>query len=279
MGGAIGWERRSADRPAGVRTMALVSLGSCFFAISSQLGFKSSTMGWDASRVTAAIPSGVGFLGAGLIWKGTSGTGKDQRHEVHGLTTAAGVWLSAAIGVGCGGRLYFVSVYSCILVTTILRYGPQIYFDRGVEGDGGDNDEAEDDLDSKSSRTTYNCDNGRAMNGGDEKSENQNKRRAGADGSSVPLHRLSQGIGTTSMEGVRVALVDAKELKLFEAWKKERDGALTKSNGTPNDDALLDNDDLSCSESSQEDASQQRRRDRGSSSLEMPGMDQKDAGD
>jgi len=69
MGAFIGYERRSTDRPAGIRTMGLVSLGSCFFTISSELAFKSSPMNWDASRVTAAIPSGVGFIGTSLIWK------------------------------------------------------------------------------------------------------------------------------------------------------------------------------------------------------------------
>lgn len=126
MGFAIGYERRISDRPAGIRTMGLVSLGSCFFTISSITAFRSSTMCWDASRVSAAIPSGVGFLGAGLIWKGNVGEGKDANHQVHGLTTAASVWLSAAAGVGAGGRLYFVSAYSTILVMIILRYGPTI---------------------------------------------------------------------------------------------------------------------------------------------------------
>lgn len=69
LGSAIGFERRSSDRPAGIRTMSLVSLGACFFTISSNFAFKSSTMGWDSSRVSAAIPSGCGFLGAGLICK------------------------------------------------------------------------------------------------------------------------------------------------------------------------------------------------------------------
>lgn len=69
LGAIIGFERRSADRPAGIRTMSLVSLGSCFFTISSNFAFQSSTMGWDSSRVSAAIPSGCGFLGAGLICK------------------------------------------------------------------------------------------------------------------------------------------------------------------------------------------------------------------
>lgn len=67
-GGFIGYERRASDRPAGIRTMALVALGSCFFTLSSQLAFRDSPMTWDSSRVSAAIPSGVGFLGAGLIW-------------------------------------------------------------------------------------------------------------------------------------------------------------------------------------------------------------------
>ena len=140
-GGAIGYERRVADRPAGIRTMGLVSLGSCFFTISSQLAFKSSTMGWDASRVTAAIPTGVGFLGAGLIWKGTVGVGEEEVHQVHGLTTAASLWLSAAVGAGAGGAMYFVSAYSVILVILILRYGPQMY----MQDDASYNDEEEEE--------------------------------------------------------------------------------------------------------------------------------------
>lgn len=126
-GAIIGFERRSADRPAGIRTMGLVSLGSCFFTMCSMSAFRSSTMNWDAARVSAAIPSGVGFLGAGLIWKGTSG-GSDERQEVHGLATAAGVWLSAAIGVGVGGKLYIPSAYAVALVVLVLRLGPRLYF-------------------------------------------------------------------------------------------------------------------------------------------------------
>lgn len=147
LGGAIGYERRASDRPAGIRTMGLVSLGSCFFAISSQLAFKSSTMGWDSSRVTAAIPSGVGFLGAGLIFKGTTGVGENEVHQVHGLTTAASLWLSAAVGVGCGGALYFPTVYGTILVLMVLRYGPKLYLleDSNFIGEE-EEDEEEDDF-------------------------------------------------------------------------------------------------------------------------------------
>lgn len=88
-------------------------------------------MGWDAARVAAAVPSGVGFLGAGLIWKGSTTQtqqidGKvlqNSSQEIHGLTTAASVWLSAAVGVAVGGgrRLYIVSVYGVALVILVLR--------------------------------------------------------------------------------------------------------------------------------------------------------------
>jgi uncharacterized membrane protein YhiD involved in acid resistance len=107
--------------------MGLVSLGASSFTISSIMAFKSSTMGWDASRVTAALPSGVGFLGGALIWKGSIFINDEEIHQVNGLTTAASVWLSAAVGVGCGGALYLVTTYVVILVVMILRYAPRSY--------------------------------------------------------------------------------------------------------------------------------------------------------
>ena len=151
-GAIIGLERRAADRPAGIRTMSLVSLGSCFFTMCGMNAFRSSTMGWDAARVSAAIPSGVGFLGAGLIWKGTVPVGPDERHQVHGLATAAGVWLSAAIGVGVGGRLYIPSAYAVVLVIFLLRLGPLLVFEGNSdatetfwsEGDWDTDDDKED---------------------------------------------------------------------------------------------------------------------------------------
>jgi putative Mg2+ transporter-C (MgtC) family protein len=150
LGGLVGYERRASDRPAGIRTMALVSLGSCFFTISSMLAFRASPMNWDSSRVSAAIPSGVGFLGAGLIWKGTlkDGSGAEV-HQVHGITTAASVWLSAAIGVGAGGALYAVSAYSTALVILVLRFGPRLYLasDKGFEDEEEESDEEEDEID------------------------------------------------------------------------------------------------------------------------------------
>jgi hypothetical protein len=102
-------------------------------------------MGWDAARVAAAIPSGVGFLGAGLIWKGSTST--DGPQEVHGLTTAASVWLAAAVGVAVGGgrRLYIVSVYGVMLVILVLRFGPQLYFASDAESQQDFDDVVDDD--------------------------------------------------------------------------------------------------------------------------------------
>ena len=73
LGSVVGYERRHSERSAGIRTMALVSLGSCLFTLTSMFAFRSGPMSWDASRVSAAIPSGVGFLGAGLICKFSAG--------------------------------------------------------------------------------------------------------------------------------------------------------------------------------------------------------------
>lgn len=123
----IGYERRSSDRPAGIRTMALVSLGSALFTINSTFGFMSGPMSWDASRVSAAIPSGVGFLGAGLIVKSSEvdpDTG-ERHHLVQGITTAAATWLSAAVGIACGGGMYFTAGFSTALNLLLLRFGPR----------------------------------------------------------------------------------------------------------------------------------------------------------
>jgi uncharacterized membrane protein YhiD involved in acid resistance len=142
-GGIIGWERRQADRPAGIRTMSLVALGSCLFTICSTYAFLDGPMEWDASRVSAAIPSGVGFLGAGLIFKEAEkdkATG-DTTHVVHGLTTAASLWLSAAVGVACGGGLYFAASFSIALMLTLLRFGPRFYHDDEESLPGGEDDD------------------------------------------------------------------------------------------------------------------------------------------
>jgi len=105
---AVGYERRSADKPAGLRTLSLVCLGSAIFTIISAFGFETA----DQSRVAAQIVAGVGFLGAGTILR--SGV------TISGLTTAATIWATAAIGMAVGSGLYIVSVSGTVLVLVIL---------------------------------------------------------------------------------------------------------------------------------------------------------------
>jgi uncharacterized membrane protein YhiD involved in acid resistance len=81
---------------------------------------------WDSSRVSAAIPSGVGFLGAGLIFKKEEkNESGENNHVVHGLTTAASLWLSAAVGIACGGELYFPASFVVALMMLMLRFAPR----------------------------------------------------------------------------------------------------------------------------------------------------------
>jgi hypothetical protein len=118
-GTIIGWERRRGDRPAGIRTMAIISLGSCSFTVASIFSFISGPQAWDPARVAAAIPSGVGFLGAASIWK------KGSNYEVQGLTTATSVWLAAGTGIMVGGAQYVTAFFSTFAAIIYLRFGPR----------------------------------------------------------------------------------------------------------------------------------------------------------
>lgn len=128
LGSCVGYERRSADRPAGIRTMSLVSLGSAIFTMAGQFAFRSSTQEWDAARVSAAIPAGVGFLGSALVWKETTGEKENRRNHVHGIATATSVWLSASVGIAAGGALWVISAWTVVLAIFVLRLGPQLAF-------------------------------------------------------------------------------------------------------------------------------------------------------
>lgn len=92
VGAVIGFDREIRDKPAGLRTLTLVSLGSAVFTLT---GLDSGAVD-STSRVIQGIVTGVGFLGAGTIIRGRT------EESVRGLTTAASVWLAAAIGVACG---------------------------------------------------------------------------------------------------------------------------------------------------------------------------------
>jgi len=127
LGSVVGFERRAPDRAAGIRSMSLTALGACCFTIAGNFAYESGPMNWDSSRVSAAIPSGVGFLGAGIIWKGfvKSTDGGADTHQVHGLTTASSVWLSAAIGTACGGNLLPQATCTVAAIVLMLRFGPR----------------------------------------------------------------------------------------------------------------------------------------------------------
>lgn len=105
LGFCIGLERKLRYKEAGIRTHTIVCIGSALMMAISKYGFGGEA---DSARVAAQIVSGVGFLGAGMIVY--------QRHEIHGLTTAAGVWATAGIGMACGARLYLVAVCATLLI-------------------------------------------------------------------------------------------------------------------------------------------------------------------
>ena len=106
MGGLIGLERELRAKDAGLRTHFLVALGSALFTLVSQYGFGADLK--DSSRVAAQVVSGIGFLGAGTIIF--------QKNVVHGLTTAAGLWVTAAIGLSCGTGMFSVAGATTVLV-------------------------------------------------------------------------------------------------------------------------------------------------------------------
>ena len=102
LGGVVGWQREHVGKAAGSRTYALVSLGSTLFTLLSIRAFGSD----DAARVAAQILTGVGFLGAGtIIHKNNSLMHKSS--GIEGLTTAAGLWAVAAVGMAVGAGWYF----------------------------------------------------------------------------------------------------------------------------------------------------------------------------
>jgi putative Mg2+ transporter-C (MgtC) family protein len=115
-GGLIGFQREKAERPAGLRTHALVCLGSTVFTIVSYLGF-SSLAGVDPSRVAAGIVAGIGFIGAGVIFR--------QGTLVKGVTTAASIWIVASIGISLGTKLYYLALLATLfgfITLSILKH-------------------------------------------------------------------------------------------------------------------------------------------------------------
>lgn len=110
IGYIIGYERKSRDKSAGMRTHAIVGLGAALMMIVSKYGFMDMP-DHDASRVASQIVSGVGFLGAGIIFV--------KNNIVSGLTTAAGIWATAGVGMAIGAGSYFIGIWTGFLLVLI----------------------------------------------------------------------------------------------------------------------------------------------------------------
>ena len=116
MGAVIGLEREYHAKEAGVRTHLLVALGSCLFMILSIYGFdfmlEYDNVSFDPSRIAAQVVTGIGFIGAGTIIF--------QKQVVRGLTTAAGLWVTAAIGLACGNGMFWLALITTAIVLISL---------------------------------------------------------------------------------------------------------------------------------------------------------------
>lgn len=121
LGGVLGYERQSQGKAAGIRTHMLVAMGAALFVLVPQQGGMEIA---DLSRVIQGVVAGVGFLGAGAILK------LRDEEQVVGLTTAAGVFMTAAIGVACGLGRESTALLSTLLALLVLAVVPKL-FDRG----------------------------------------------------------------------------------------------------------------------------------------------------
>jgi len=118
LGGLIGLEREYRAKEAGFRTHFLVALGSSLFMVLSKFGFDPpltilQKTSFDPSRIASQVVTGIGFIGAGIIIF--------QKNVIRGLTTAAGLWVTSAIGLTCGAGLYILASATTILVLLCLE--------------------------------------------------------------------------------------------------------------------------------------------------------------
>lgn len=116
LGAILGFEREYVGKSAGLRTYTLVSFGSALFTILSDEGLRNyiGITSFDPSRVISQIIVGVGFIGAGLI------IFQEKENKVHGLTTAAGLWVIAGIGSAVGLKYYIPAIFSTIFILIVL---------------------------------------------------------------------------------------------------------------------------------------------------------------
>lgn len=118
LGSIVGLEREFARKTAGMRTFALVSLGSALFAILSREGASQYSGATDPTRIAAQIVTGVGFIGAGLIIF--------DKSKLRGVTTAAGLWVAAAIGTSIGFGFYALGIFASLLAVLVFTFMWQV---------------------------------------------------------------------------------------------------------------------------------------------------------
>lgn len=116
IGAVLGADREVRNKPAGLRTHALVALGAALVVVTT-LGLSTGGNADPVSRAIQGIIAGVGFLGAGAILKGRG------RDEVSGLTTAASIWFVASLGIACGAGYWLAAVAALILALVVLVFG------------------------------------------------------------------------------------------------------------------------------------------------------------
>ncbi len=124
LGGLIGWERERHGISAGIRTYGAICMGACVFGVLS-----GNILGADPSRVAAQVATGIGFLGGGVIFR-------QGDHYVSGLTTAATLWATAAVGLAVAYGMYVVSLLTSLLMVLML-YLPRLKWWKKVTGDHG----------------------------------------------------------------------------------------------------------------------------------------------
>lgn len=115
LGGVLGIERQLGQHPAGLRTHILVSLGAAAYTVAGTYGVAGYGTVQDAGRIAAQIVAGVGFLGAGTIWR----SGSDR--VIYGLTTAASIWVAASIGMLAGFGLHIMAAGCAVMGFVVLR--------------------------------------------------------------------------------------------------------------------------------------------------------------
>jgi len=112
LGAAIGFERERYGKVAGIRTHVLITMGAALFNIISIYGYEGNE--YDASRIGAGVVAGIGFIGAGVIFRDIRNNG------IAGITSAACIWISAAIGLAAGSGMYLLSVLATFITVIVL---------------------------------------------------------------------------------------------------------------------------------------------------------------